>query len=326
MKRRAFIAGLGTAAAWPLSSRAQRSTMPVIGFLNGGSPDAFQDRLAGIHDGQSEAGYFEGRNIALEYRWAEGNYDRLPGLVADLVRRGVAAISATGGDVVALAAKRGTSTTPIAFVVGGDPVDIGLVASFSRPGGNVTGISLVSAALGAKRLELVHELVPDATSIAVLTNPASPSSVADRRSVQEAAGATGQRLNVATASTDEELDAAFLRLGQQKVAALVVSTDAFFNTRRRQLIALARQHGIPTIYYERVFALDGGLVSYGTSIVDAYRHCGISIGKILHGTKPGDLPVEQPTKFELVINLKTAEALGLTVPPTLIARADEVIE
>jgi ABC-type uncharacterized transport system substrate-binding protein len=325
MRRREFIAGLG-AATLPLPARAQRSTMPVVGFLNGGSQEMFKDRLAGFLEGLSEAGYFEGKNIVLEYRWAEGNYDRLPELVADLVQRGVAAISATGGDVVALAAKRGTSTTPIVFVVGGDPVDIGLVASFSRPGGNITGISLLSGALGAKRLELARELVPDAAAVAVLTNPTSPSSVADRRSVQEAAHTTGQQLNVATASTDEELDVVFERLGQQKVAALVVSTDAFFNTRRRQLIALARQHGIPAIYYERVFALDGGLASYGTSIVDAYRLGGISIGKILQGTKPADLPVQQPTKFELVINLKTAKALGLTVPPTLLARADEVIE
>ena len=327
MRRREFISVIGSGAiAWPFASSAQQSAMPMIGFLNGGAADAFKDRIAGFHRGLAEAGYLIGKNVAVDYQWAEGQYDRLPELVAGLVQRGVAVISATGGDVVALAAKRGTSTIPVVFVIGGNPVALGLATSFARPGGNFTGISLISAELGAKRLELILQLVPDAASLAVLINPASPSAEFDRRGALDAARVIGQRVDIHGASSEGELEAVFLELTRHRTAAVVVSTDAFFYSRRQQLIALARRHRIPTVYYDRVFALDGGLISYGASIADAYRQNGLYTAKILQGAKPADLPIQQPTKFELVINLKTAKAIGITMPPSLLVRADEVIE
>ena len=306
--------------------RAQQKAIPVIGFLNGTSPDAAAPFVAAFRQGLNESGYVDGQNAAIEYRFGEGRDDRLPALVADLVGRNVDVIVAAGGAPLALAAKSATSTLPIVFTGVGDPVALGLVASLARPGGNVTGFSLLSVELTPKRLELVSELVPWAGVIALLVNPNNPQTEGVVRDVQEAARAKRVELPVLKAGVDSEIDAAFASLVQQQVGALVVQADAFFTSRREKLVALAARDGVPAIYALREFTAAGGLISYGSSLTDTWRQVGVYAGKILNGTKPADLPIQRPTTFELVVNLKTATALGLTIPPSILARADEVIE
>jgi putative ABC transport system substrate-binding protein len=325
MRRRELLIALGGAAvAWPLAGRAQKA-MPVVGFLGAGSPGPTATILAAFREGLSEAGYVEGQNVAIEYRYAEGHYDRLPALAADLVGRSVDVIAAAGGPS-AIAAKGATSTIPIVFTGGLDPVATGLVASLARPGGNLTGVDFLFVEMHPKRLEILYELVPQAGVIALLVNPKFSGADRTTRDVQEAAGANGAELTIVKADSEGEIDAAFATLVQLRAGALVVGSDPFFFSQREQLVTLASRLALPAIYFAREFAEAGGLISYGSSISAASRQVGISAGKILRGAKPADLPVQQPTKFELIVNLKTAKALGLTVPQSLLQRADEVIE
>jgi ABC-type uncharacterized transport system substrate-binding protein len=324
MRRRNFIALLGSATvAWPLATRAQQAAMPVVGFLHAGSPIPYAKQVFAFRQGLSETGYAEGRNVLIEYRWAEFHNDRLPALAADLVQRRVDVIAATTLPS-APAAKAATATIPIVFLIGGDPVELGLVHSMSRPGGNVTGIAVLNVDLIAKRLELLHELVPAAGTMAVLLNPNSAYTEPETKQVQAAARSDRVQVLLLTASNENEINAAFKNLVEQRIGALIVSADPFFTRYRDQLVALAARHTIPTIYQWRDFT--EALMSYGADRIDIYRQTGIYVGRVLRGTKPTELPVVQPTKFELVINLKTGKALGLDVPPTLLARADEVIE
>jgi putative ABC transport system substrate-binding protein len=306
-------------------ARAQQRAMPVIGILGGGSLGAFATFVAAFHEGLRETDYFEGQNVAIEHRWADGRYDQLPAMAADLVGRSVAVIIAMGGTPSALAAKSATSTIPIVFLVS-DPVSSGLVASLARPGANLTGVDMFTLELMAKRLELLSELVPQARVIALLVNPTAPIAEGYIRNAQEAAHAKGVRLPLLNASTESEIDTAFVTLVQLRAGALIVVADPFLDGRREQLVTLAARHAVPVIYALREFAVAGGLISYGASFTATFRQAGVYAGKILKGAKPADLPVEQPAKFELVINLRTAKALGLTVPQSLLARADEVIE
>jgi putative ABC transport system substrate-binding protein len=320
LKRRTFITFLGAAAAWPLAARAEQSAMPVIGFLHSEAPGRYTSPiLRAFRQGLSESGHVEGRNVAIEYRWAESRYDRLPNLAGDLVGRGVNVIIANGPAIQA--AKTATTTVPIVFFAGGDPIKLGLVASLAQPGGNLTGVTNLGTELGPKRLELLHELVPVATSFAVLVNPTYPDAAAQSEAAQAAARARSLRLDVFHASTERDFDSLFAVLAERRVGGLVIVTDPFFNNRAAQLAALALRHAMPTVYHMLEF-----LAGYGNSNTDLWRQIGIYTGRILKGEKPADLPVMQPTKFELLINLNTAKALGLTVPDKLLVTADEVIE
>jgi putative ABC transport system substrate-binding protein len=326
MQRREFIRLLGgAAAAWPLAVRAQQQAMPVVGFLNGTSPSGYGRFLSAFRQGLSEVGYVEGQNVTIEYRWAEGKYDRLATLAADLVGRRVDVIAATSTPANRVA-KEATTTIPIVFTTSSDPVELGLVASLSRPGGNITGAATLNVEVGPKRLELLHEIVPPGALIIELFNSKNPNVETQLRNQQAASHTAGQRVLALTASTQSEIDATFAHLVEQHAAGLLINTDAFFFSQRDQLIALAKRYAIPAIFDRREYVEAGGLMSYGGSVTDVYRLAGSYTGRILKGEKPADLPVQQSTKVELVINLKTAKALGLTVPPMLLARADEVIE
>lgn len=327
MRRREFIAGLSGALAWPAAARAQQQAMPVIGFLNPASLDARRDLITAFHQGLAEAGYTEGRNVAIEYRWAEGRNERLPMLAADLVQRGVAVIVAADGTATALAAKATTPRTPIVFLVGADPVELGLVSSLARPGGNITGVGALAVGTVAKRLQLLHELIPAATDIAFLRNTTNPYySELETGELQSAAPVLAMRLLILDASTASEIEAAFMKLVAQRAEAFLLGTDPFFITTRDLLVSLANRHMLPAIYPFREDAVAGGLASYGASNRDAFRMVGGYTGLILSGKKPADLPVQQATKLEMVINLRTAKALGLSIPLPLLGRADEVIE
>jgi len=325
MRRREFITLLGgTAAAWPLAARAQQPAMPVIGYLDAGSAAERTRQVAAFRKGLGEAGYQEGQNVALELRWAEGQYGRFGELAADLVRRRVSVIATPGSAAAALAAKAATATIPIVFGVGSDPVQEGLVASLNRPGGNVTGINFFTVELVAKRTELLRELVPAAKRLAVLVNPTDPEGYQTLRDAQAAAG--GQQIVAIEAASGRDIDAAFTRMAREQVDALFVAPGTFFNTRRVQLAILAARHALPAIYSVRAYPEVGGLISYGTDVLDAFRQVGVYTARILKGARPADLPVVQSTKFELVLNFNTARALGLDVPATVLARADKVIE
>jgi ABC-type uncharacterized transport system substrate-binding protein len=326
MRRRQFIVLIGAAAVWPRLAPAQQPTVPVIGFMSGRSPDDSKHLLAAFRQGLGETGFVEGKNVTIEYRWALGQHDRLPALVADLVKHPVTVIAAVGGDASAAAAKQATSTIPIVFGIGADPIEAGLVDSLGRPGRNATGYTLLTRGLEPKRLGLLRDLLPDAGVIAVLLNPNSPPATAQLAALEKAAQVTSQRLSIFKASNDTELDAGLASIQQQRVSALLLAADPYFDTRRDRIIMFAAQNKLPAIYQFREYAVAGGLISYGPSITDSYRQAGNYVGQILKGAKPTDLPVLQPTKFELVINLKTAKALGIAIPPGLISFADEVIE
>jgi putative ABC transport system substrate-binding protein len=327
-RRREFVTLLcGAAATWPFAASAQQPAMPVIGYLGSASPDLYADRLRAFRQGLNDTGYVEDRNVAIEYRWAEDQFDRLPAMAADLVRRQVAVIAVPGSTPGARAAKAATTTIPIVFAIGSDPVELGLVASLNRPGGNLTGLTNLNVEVLPKRLELLHEVVPKATIVALLVNPTSPNvAESETRNVQAAARTLGLQLHVLSASTNSEIDTAFATLAQRGAGALVIGGDNFLFGQREQIVALAARHSIPVAYDRREFAVAGGLISYGASLLDVHRQVGVYTGRILKGEKPADLPVMQPTKFDLVLNLKTAKALGLVVPLPLLGRADEVIE
>jgi ABC-type uncharacterized transport system substrate-binding protein len=326
MRRREFITLLGGAVSvWPLAARAQQTAMPVVGFLNGGARDAFVPMVTAFRRGLSEQGYEDGRNVAIEYRWAEGQFGRLPGMATDLVGRNPTVIAAFGPPA-ALAAKTATSTIPIVFVTGFDPVKAGLVASLNRPGGNITGVHVFLIGLEGKRLGLLRELVPQAALMGLLINPRSPDSEAQSKGLQDAARAIGQQIVVVEAGSESELDAAFATLAQRRVGALVVAADQFFTVRREQIIALTARYAMPAIYELREYAVAGGLMSYGTNLPEGYYQNGVYVGRILKGAKVADLPIVQSTKFEFVINLRTGKSLGVTVSDNLLSLADEVIE
>jgi len=324
MRRRSFLALLGSGILWPSAGQSQDAAMPAIGLLSGTRREPSQ--IASIQKGLAQAGFAEGRNLKIEYRWAEGDFDRLPALAQDLVQRQVAAILAIQSPRAPLAAKAATTTIPVVFSIGGDPVRLGLVRSLAKPGGNVTGATFLVNTLGAKRFELLRELASDAKSIGLLINPKNPSAASESKDVQDAAAVSGQQLRLVRASTPQEIEAAFSELAGAQVNALLIAADAMFNASRQQLIAEAAKYRMPTIYFIRDFVELGGLMSYGGSPHDAYRLAGIYVGRILKGEKPADLPVQQSTKVELLINMKTAKASGITIPPMLLARADEVIE
>jgi putative ABC transport system substrate-binding protein len=326
MQRRDFITILSGAAVWPVVASAQQPTMPVIGFLGATSPEGYAPFVGGFLKALREAGFIDGENVAIAYRWAEGQYDRLPELAADLVAKRVSVIVATGGLPPSLAAKQATKTIPIVFTLGSDPVKFGLVASLNRPGGNVTGVSLFAYLLDAKRVELIHQLVPGAVTIALLANPNSPQADAQFADVEAASRSFGQQLIILKASSDNDIDEAFAELARRKADALLVSADPFFLSRRHQIVASVARRSIPAMYEWRQFAEADGLMSYGVDLVDAYRQAGVYVAKILNGAKPADLPILQPTKFEFVINLRTAKKMGLDLPAKLLALADDVIE
>ena len=326
MRRREFITlAAGSAVAWPVVVRAEQPALPVVGFLNGGAPESFAAALSAFLQGLKEAGYVDGQNVTIEYRWANGQYDRLAALAEDLVRRQVSVIAATSTPAN-LVAKAATSTIPIVFTTGGDPMQLGLVSSLSRPGGNVTGATQMTGEVAPKRIELAHDLFPQATTFGLLINPTNPLTEIVKKDSQAAAQKLGLQLNVVHASTDVELDDAFKALREMHLGALVIGTDAFFNNRLEQLAALAVRNSVPAVYEYHQFVAGGGLASYGGSILDSYRLAGGYVGRILRGEKPADLPVQQASKIELLINLKTAKALGITLPPSVLNRADEVIE
>ena len=325
MRRREFLGALGCGVTWPFLAFAQQQSVPVIGFLNTGSPEPLRGQISAFHQGLKEIGFTEGQNFSIEYRWANGAYDRLPALAAELIERQVTLLVAAPTPS-ALAAKATTTTIPIVFVTGVDPVKFGLVASLNRPGANVTGISFFTTMLETKRLGLLHEMVPQAHALSALINPNNPAADAQSKELTEAGRTLGIQLHLVDAANESDFDAAFAKIVHHQAGGLLISGDAFFNSRRAQLVAMATRYAIPTMYEWREFAQAGGLVSYGTSSADAYRQAGIYAGRVLKGTKPADLPVTQSVKFELVINLRTAKTLGLMVPPMLIARADEVIE
>ncbi len=326
MRRREFLRVLGGTMAWPLAARAQQSAMPIIGFLDSGSRGTNANLVAAFSLGLKEAGYVEGESVAIEYRWADGDYDRLPALAADLVRRQVSAIVATGGEPSGRAARAATTTIPIVFDSGISPVELGWVTSLNRPGGNMTGVNQMVDELVTKQMGLLHELTPQAQVVAMLVNANNPKTDSIVRKAQTAAGMLGCSLQVLTAGSEQDFDTAFTTAVEQRTGALFVSPDPFFYRQRDRIIALAARRAIPALYVRREFAAAGGLISYGTSLADTYRQVGLYAGRILNGEKPADLPVVQPTKFELSINLKTAKSLGLTIPPSLLATADEVIE
>jgi len=326
MRRREFIAGIGGAVAWPLVARAQKPAMPVIGVLHSGSPAPLADQMAAFKRGLSETGFAENQDVSIEYRWAEGHYDKLPALAADLAGRKLSVLGTAGGIPPALAAKAATMTIPIVFLMGSDPIKAGVIASLNQPEGNITGVSFLENSLASKRVTLLSQIAPGAATIGMLVNPVNPDAEIEARDSQAAAQAIKRKLLVVHASTDNEIDAAFATLNAEGANAFTMGGDPFFTSRRARIVGLTTSHKLPAIYPQRTFVAAGGLMSYSTSFTDAYRQWGVYVGRILKGAKPADVPVIQPTKFEFVLNLKTASTLGIEVPPSLLAIADEVIE